>query len=227
MPTQPVALEEYKEKPNKFQEKAKAALEPEAKAVKAAPKVPPAWASDLSRWLLDPSGCWIQDPEVMDFLFPGVRSAFGKPRVFKASVEELDRRAKELRMQADKVKALEDVAIADLTKLNATSGPAHSLSPLIRPVNAHNLPVHSSSVSARTRRSRSRSPRGQANQLAHQFVPLTDNLEGEIEPSTSASVRMSPSEQQAAQPASQPATNGEALRGTLRRLKAPDLLDFD
>ena len=34
-------LQEYKEKPNKFQEKAKAALEPEAKAVKVAPKVAP------------------------------------------------------------------------------------------------------------------------------------------------------------------------------------------
>jgi len=143
---------------------------------------------------------------------PLCRSAerFWQAACIQASVEELERRAKELRRQADKVKAHEEVAIPmDEPGPVVPGGPAHSLSPLIRPVNSHNLPVHSSSVSARTRRSRSRIPRGQANQPAQQLDPLED----EIEPSTSTSLRMSPSEQEAAQPAAQPATNGEAHGG--------------
>jgi hypothetical protein len=161
MPPQPVAPEDYEEKPKKMQEKAKAADGPEAKEVQAAPKVPPVWVSDLTRWMLDADGAPYLDTSVMDFLFPGVRGAFGKPRVFNETVEELERRAKELRTEVEKDKDLAILAGEPgpeaLEGLSQTDEPG-PVFPTLR------LGGLAQSLSARTRRSRSRSPRG-ANQL--------------------------------------------------------------
>jgi hypothetical protein len=164
--------------------------------------VPPAWASDLTRWMMDASGCPILDPEVMDLFFPGVRGAFGKPRVFQAPVEELERRAKELRMAVD----------SDATLL-----------PKDERVSAS--PAFSPGVSPQTRRSRSRSPRDRASQSSQQHHSLTHSLEDEIDSLISASERTSHSEELAARPL----MSGEARVGTWAALNiaSRDVIDLD